>query len=101
MLSTLKIFGDRPSPGLLSFPAPGATLAMDFANRGAPTLALLARLEQQVTQAGGRLYPAKDGVMSPATFRAGYPRIDRFLACVDPAFASGFAKRVALPGGER
>jgi L-gulonolactone oxidase len=96
MLSVLKLFGDKRSPGMLSFPAPGATLALDFANRGAATHALLTRLEEHVVQAGGRLYPAKDGVMTAATFRAGYPNISRFLPHIDRAFASGFARRVEL-----
>ena len=70
MLSVLKVFGDLPSPGLLSFPMPGVTLALDFANRGEGTRRLLARLEAIVSEAGGRLYPAKDSLMSSQTFRA-------------------------------
>ncbi len=96
MLSVLKLFGPRTSPGLLSFPDRGATLAIDFPNRGASTSALLGRLEHEVVQAGGRLYPAKDGLMQAATFQAGYPGLDRFRPHIDPGFASGFARRVGL-----
>jgi FAD/FMN-containing dehydrogenase len=96
MLSVLKIFGDQPSPGLMSFPMQGATLALDFPNRGKPTLDLLARLEAITVEAGGRLYPAKDGVMTAATLRRGYPAIDRFAQSIDPHFASAFARRVDL-----
>jgi FAD/FMN-containing dehydrogenase len=93
-LSVLKIFGDRPSPGMLSFPRPGVTLAIDFPLHGEPTLALLDRLDRIVVEAGGAIYPAKDAHMSAATFRAGFPRVDEFAAQVDPAFSSGFWRRV-------
>lgn len=96
MLSVLKLFGDKSSPGMLSFPAPGATLALDFGNRGASTRALLMRLEQIVVRAGGRLYAAKDALMAPATFRAGYPALARFQPHIDPRFSSNFARRVGL-----
>ena len=79
------MFGDLPSPGLLSFPMPGVTLALDFPNRGEGTRRLLARLEAIVVEAGGRLYPAKDSLMSPETFRRGYPALERFLPLIDPA----------------
>jgi FAD/FMN-containing dehydrogenase len=96
MLSVLKLFGPKDSPGMLSFPAPGATLALDFPNRGTSTQALLRELEQLVVQAGGRLYPAKDGLMHAETFHAGYQSVARFLPHIDHGFASGFARRVAL-----
>jgi FAD/FMN-containing dehydrogenase len=95
-LAVLKMFGDAPSPGLLSFPAPGATLALDFPNRGAPTRQLLGRLEQLVAEAGGRLYPAKDRLMTAESFSRGYPRADVFRPMIDPGIRSGFAQRVAL-----
>ncbi len=99
VLSVLKLFGQRESPGMLSFPAPGATLALDFANRGVRTRTLLAELEQMVVQAGGRLYPAKDGLMTAATFRLGYPDLAKFLPHIDPGFTSAFARRVAIVPG--
>jgi L-gulonolactone oxidase len=95
-LAVLKTFGQRTSPGLLSFPIEGATLALDFPNRGEITLRLLDRLDTIVSAAGGRLYPAKDGRISPEMFRAGYgARIDSFIPWVDPAFNSNFWRRVA------
>src|SRR5205814_1253153 len=63
-LSVLKTFGSIASPGMLSFPREGITLTLDFANRGAQTLALLGALEHEVRDAGGALYPAKDACMS-------------------------------------
>ena len=93
-LSVLKVFGDRPSPGLLSFPRPGVTLALDFPMRGERTLALLERLDAIVMEAGGAIYPAKDARMSGETFRRSFPRLAEFLPHIDPAFSSSFWRRV-------
>lgn len=93
-LTVLKIFGSRESVGLLSFPRPGVTLALDLSMRGPATLALLERLDAIVRDAGGAIYPAKDARMSPATFRASFPHHEAFSAHVDPAFSSSFWRRV-------
>jgi len=93
-LAVLKNFGDRPSPGLLSFPTVGTTLALDFPNRGPRTLALMKALDEVVRECGGRLYPAKDARMSAAMFRAGYPTWAAFKDYIDPAFASDLWRRV-------
>jgi len=93
-LAVLKTFGDVPSPGMLSFPRAGTTLALDCANRGAATLALMERLDAIVREAGGRLYPAKDGRIPATMFRAGYPNWEEFARHVDPGFSSGFWRRV-------
>jgi L-gulonolactone oxidase len=93
-LAVLKTFGPRASPGLLSFPREGTTLALDFPNRGASTLALLARLDDVVREAGGRLYPAKDGRIPPDMFRRGYPDLNTFAAHIDPHFSSAFWRRM-------
>lgn len=93
-LAVLKTFGHLASPGLLSFPMPGVTLALDFPNRGAPTLALFERLDAMVGGAGGRLYAAKDARMSGEFFRRSMPRLGEFMEYVDPKFSSGFARRV-------
>jgi L-gulonolactone oxidase len=94
-LAVLKSFGEHAPAGMLSFPRAGVTLALDFRNRGAATLALMARLDAIVMEAGGRLYPAKDGRMPAEVFRAGYPRWREFAAHVDPAFGSDFWRRVS------
>ena len=93
-LAVLKTFGDKPSPGLMSFPRPGLTLALDFSNRGEATLELLSRLDDIVAAAGGRLYPAKDGRMPPAMFRLGYPNLPQFASRIDPALSSSFWRRI-------
>lgn len=93
-LSVLKIFGDQASPGLLSFPRAGVTLAMDFPNRGRKTLDLLERLDAIVRDAGGAVYPAKDARMSPASFQVYFPQWKEFTKYVDPKFSSSFWRRV-------
>lgn len=91
----LKTFGDLPSPGLLSFPCEGTTLALDFPNRGQRTQALLDRLDELTLGAGGRVYPAKDGRMAGPRFRAYYPQWREFARSVDPGFSSSFWRRVS------
>lgn len=93
-LAVLKAFGNRKSPGLLSFPREGITLALDIPNRGRQTLDLLNALDLTVSAAGGRLYPAKDARMSAAMFQTSYPEWQEFANYVDPAFSSGFWRRV-------
>lgn len=92
-LAVLKNFGDRPSPGMLSFPRPGATLALDF-SASPKVFKLLDRLDTMTMEVNGAVYPAKDARMSAATFRASFPDWERFAAFVDPAFSSSFWRRV-------
>lgn len=94
-LSVLKTMGDVLSPGMISFPRPGVTLALDFPNRQTKTTDLLGRLESMVVEADGAIYPAKDAVMSGATFRHCYPRHEEFSRYIDPKFSSGFWRRVS------
>ena len=96
-LAVLKVFGDLPSPGLLSFPRPGATLALDFPNQGRRTFDLLDRLDAITVAAEGALYPAKDARMSPDTFRRSFPNWQQLEPFIDPRFSSSFWRRV---GGE-
>jgi FAD/FMN-containing dehydrogenase/short-subunit dehydrogenase len=97
----IKTFGDVPSPGLMSFPMAGTSLALDIPNRGVATRRFLAQLEQVVIQAGGRIYPAKDAAMSAASFRQGYPQISKFGEHIDPKFSSALARRLALTPATR
>ena len=93
-LAVLKRFGGAESPGLLSFPREGITLAVDFAFRGRLTLALLDELDAVVREAGGAVYPAKDARMSAESFRAFFPALERFTLQQDPKFSSSFWRRV-------
>lgn len=93
-LAVIKMFGDIPSPGMMSFPRPGITLALDFANKGEKTIQLFHSLDAIVRQAGGAVYPAKDACMSAESFRAYFPRWEEFSIYIDPAFSSSFWRRV-------
>lgn len=93
-LTVLKLFGDVPSPGMMSFPVAGATLTLDFPNRGVRTERLLAELDAVTLAAGGRVNPYKDARMSPATFEASFPQWRDFAAHIDPGFSSSFWRRV-------
>jgi FAD/FMN-containing dehydrogenase len=93
-LAVLKQFGDRPSLGMLSFPRPGATLALDFPNDGPDVLALLDRLDAIVDGVGGAVYPAKDARMAGARFRSYFPQWEAFSRFIDPGISSSFWRRV-------
>ncbi len=93
-LSVLKRFGQIPSPGLMSFPQPGYTLAVDFPNRGKSTRAMLDEFDALVLKHHGRLYPAKDARMNAATFAAMYPAMMKFKNYLDPICQSDFWRRV-------
>lgn len=93
-LAVLKTFGNRSGPGMLSFPRPGVTLALDFPNRRDSTLRLFSRLDDIVMNAGGTLYPAKDARMSRRMFESGYPRLQDFLPFRDPGITSSMSRRL-------
>jgi FAD/FMN-containing dehydrogenase len=98
-LGVLKRFGAVPSPGLLSFPRDGVTLALDFPNKGERTARLFRELHAMVAAHGGRLYPAKDAHMSAAQFEAQYREVlPAFDALRDPGFSSSLWRRVTARG---
>ncbi len=65
--------------GMLSFPKPGISIALDLALRD-DTQALVDRMNERVIAEGGRIYLAKDALTRPDHFRAMETRLDRFLA---------------------
>ena len=93
-LAVLKRFGKLASPGMLSFPRPGVTLALDFPMLGERTLRILDRLDQMVEHCGGALYPAKDARMSAQMFDRSFPCWRDFSPYVDPVLSSSFWRRV-------
>lgn len=93
-LTVLKRCGDLVSPGLLSFPLPGVSLALDFPHSAKLEQQLFPRLDAIVRASGGRLYPAKDAHMSGEDFRRSYPQWEQLEALRDPTLMSRFWKRV-------
>ena len=93
-LVVLKTFGSIESRGMMSFPKPGITLAMDFPWHGDKTAALLDAFDSITAQAKGRVYPAKDSRMSGKHFRQYYPNWERFMQYKDPCISSSFIRRV-------
>jgi decaprenylphospho-beta-D-ribofuranose 2-oxidase len=99
-VTVLKRFGDASS-GLLSFPRPGWTLALDFPARTPALLPLLDRLDRLVMEHGGRVYLAKDSRVARGAFEAMYSRVEEFRgirAEIDPAgiLASDLSRRLGL-----
>lgn len=98
-LAVLKSMG-RAGRGLLSFAMPGYTLALDIPARPG-SAALFAGLERITLEAGGRIYLAKDSMLSAAGFAAMYPDAGRFQAIrarVDPQgrLSSTMSRRLGL-----
>ncbi len=99
-LAVLKRFGPG-NPGPLSFPLAGWTLALDLPAAAGGLAALLRGLDQVVIGAGGRVYLAKDAVLTPAGLARMYPELDRFRevrARVDPhgVLTSDLSRRLGL-----
>ncbi len=98
-LAVLKVMG-LGGRGLLSFARPGYSLALDYA--AAPQTPELFRALERITRdAGGRIYLAKDSMMSRESFTAMYPNIEAFQQVreqVDPnrCFSSSLSRRLGL-----
>jgi FAD/FMN-containing dehydrogenase len=97
-LAVIKVFGDIPSPGMLSFPTPGITLTLDFPIRAEVSFDLVDRLARITQEHGGRMYPAKDARMTAEQFQAFYPQWQSFARYIDPQFDSAFWQRVTTRG---
>ena len=100
-LTVLKKFGAQD--GMLSFPMPGYTLALDFPVADG-LFEFLDELDEMVLKRGGRVYLAKDARMRPDVFRAMYPNVGNWQsikAKADPEgrFSSSLSRRLGLDPG--
>jgi FAD/FMN-containing dehydrogenase len=93
-LAVIKFFGDLPSLGMMSFPAPGVMLALDFPIRAEVSFELVDRLARITLDHGGRMYSAKDARMTAEQYQVFYPQWQQFAGYVDPGFDSAFWQRV-------
>ncbi|MFE2977444.1 FAD-binding protein [Streptomyces sp. NPDC059258] len=98
--AVLQRFGPA-DPGLLSFAAPGWSLALDLPAALPGLGRFLDGVDEEVAAAGGRVCLAKDSRMRPETVAAMYPRLAEFRelrARLDPAetFRSDLSRRLGL-----
>lgn len=99
-LVVLKRMG-QATPGQLSFPFDGWTLAVDLPATGERLFNSLRDMDKLVAGAGGRVYLAKDSRMSPDAMAAMYPRLQQWRSIrsrLDPErrFESDLARRLQL-----
>lgn len=86
--------------GLLSFPEPGISIAIDFAIRP-QTAEMVHALNEFVIEHGGRIYLTKDTFTTAEQFRRMDPRVERFLAVrktIDPEGLLRSAQSVRIFG---
>jgi decaprenylphospho-beta-D-ribofuranose 2-oxidase len=98
-LGVLKRFGEA-NAGLLSFPLPGYTLALDLPVTNG-LVPFLHELDRLVLSSGGRVYLAKDAVLNAESFASMYPKLEQFRGIkqrLDPKglLSSSMARRLGI-----
>ena len=84
-----------PRRGCCRSRAPGSRSRSTSPTGATRPCACSGRCDEIVREAGGAVYPAKDAVMTPESFRAFFPAWEVFAQHLDPAFSSTFWRRVA------
>ena len=96
-VSVLKTFGDRHSGGILSFPRPGVTLAVDVRNDGEKTDRFLTECHALIDHYRAGVYLAKDAVQPAKSFERFYgPALERFSEQRDRGIASDQSRRLGM-----
>jgi hypothetical protein len=75
-LAVLKVFGPA-NENYLSFPTEGYALALDF-KLSPEVISLIKSLDVLISDMGGRIYLAKDALMSEEFFKESYPKWEEF-----------------------
>ena len=95
-LSVLKKYKENTSPGLLSFPLNGFSMALDFPMKNGLT-SFLNKLDQVVIQYNGRIYLAKDACLQAQSFSVMYPNLNKFKTIVASSnYSSILANRLYI-----
>lgn len=98
-LISLKQFGKIQSPGMLSFPLEGFSLAIDFKNTSG-IIDFIKELDKIVIEEKGRVYLAKDALLNESTFIKMYTNTESFKNIISQVnrgkFTSLLSKRLNL-----
>jgi FAD/FMN-containing dehydrogenase len=94
-LAVLKSHKEETSPGINNFCINGTSLALDFQNNQKSTINLLKKLETIVLNYDGKIYPAKDSIMSSDSYKKFYPNWKLLKEIKDPKLTSSFWERVS------